>query len=323
MVTKQKTHHALGKTGKSGYQLFIWWKYKPKNKKKKTQNWTASLKCSKNKTVNLEFYIQQNNLKNEVRRIRWWRSRWTWSTSLSMDTSGIHLQTQKCMQNTSWEQTGGPDQQKRIYRPTQNSVGRRKWGKNWTCLRWVGERNIGAIVWVRGEPFKAESETADLWQPKWSENQTVLAAAIHTQDRDAGPLEGAAAWSWSLGIVEQSQSEGCCWLRRDRSRGCEGGDWCEMPVEESRAAMEARRYCWVVRRGRSHHHRLSLPTCQHWYLNTREAGPSNTWCTELQSRTPSSACGTALIYTVWPQPGKPLCAWHMEQQRRTPGKGLL
>ena len=29
------------------------------------------------------------------------RSRWTWSTSLSMDTSGIHLQKQKCMQNTS------------------------------------------------------------------------------------------------------------------------------------------------------------------------------------------------------------------------------
>ena len=28
-------------------------------------------------------------------------SRWTWSTSLSTDTSGIHLQTQKCMQNSS------------------------------------------------------------------------------------------------------------------------------------------------------------------------------------------------------------------------------
>ena len=25
------------------------------------------------------------------------------------------------------------------------------------------------------------SETADLWQSKWNENQTVLAAAIHTQ----------------------------------------------------------------------------------------------------------------------------------------------
>ena len=51
--------------------------------------------------------------------------------------------------------------------------------------------------------FKAESETADLWQPKWNENQTVLATAIHTPD-------GAVAGSWSLGIVEQSQGEGCC-----------------------------------------------------------------------------------------------------------------
>ena len=36
------------------------------------------------------------------------------------------------------------------------------------------------------EKFKAESETADLWQPKWNENQTVLAAAICTLDRNAG-----------------------------------------------------------------------------------------------------------------------------------------
>ena len=63
---------------------------------------------------------------------------------------------------------------------------------------------------VRGETFKAGSEAADLWQPKWDENQTVLATAIHTLDRDKGPLEGAVAGSWSLGIVEQSQGEGCC-----------------------------------------------------------------------------------------------------------------
>ena len=50
--------------------------------------------------------------------------------------------------------------------------------------------------------FNAESETADLWQPKWNENQTVLAAAIHTLDRDMGPLEGIVAETWSLGIVE-------------------------------------------------------------------------------------------------------------------------
>ena len=59
------------------------------------------------------------------------------------------------------------------------------------------------------ETFKAESETAHLWQPKWNENQTVLAAAIHNHDRDAGPLEGVEGGSWSLGIVEECQGEGC------------------------------------------------------------------------------------------------------------------
>ena len=58
--------------------------------------------------------------------------------------------------------------------------------------------------------MKAESETAGLWQPKWNENQTVLVEAILTLDRDACPLEGAVAGSWSLGTVEQSQGEGCC-----------------------------------------------------------------------------------------------------------------
>ena len=80
----------------------------------------------------------------------------------------------------------------------------------------MGEQKQGSdphsrtIVWVRGEPFKAESETADLWQPKWNENLTVLPAAIHTPDRDIDPLEATVAGSWSLGIVEQSQGEGCC-----------------------------------------------------------------------------------------------------------------
>ena len=63
---------------------------------------------------------------------------------------------------------------------------------------------------VRGETFKAESETADLWQPKWNENQIVLATVIHTLDRDAGPLESTVAGSWTLGVVEQSQGGDCC-----------------------------------------------------------------------------------------------------------------
>ena len=77
-------------------------------------------------------------------------------------------------------------------------------------LKQGSDPHIGATVCIRGETFKAERETADLWQPKWNENQTVLAAAIHTPDRDTGPLEGTAAGSWSLGSVEQSQGEGCC-----------------------------------------------------------------------------------------------------------------
>ena len=84
--------------------------------------------------------------------------------------------------------------------------------------------HIGALLWVRGETFKAERERADLWQPKWNEKPTVLAAAIYTPDRNAGPLEGTVAGSWSLGTVEQSQGEGCCWLWRDRLKGYEGGD---------------------------------------------------------------------------------------------------
>ena len=84
--------------------------------------------------------------------------------------------------------------------------------------------HIRAIGWVRGETFKVESETADLWQPTWNDNQIVLAAAIHTPDSNVGPLEGTATESWSLGIVEQSQGKGCCGLWRDGLRGCEGGD---------------------------------------------------------------------------------------------------
>ena len=41
--------------------------------------------------------------------------------------------------------------------------------------------------------------------------------------RNTGLLEGAAAGSWSLGIVEQSQCQGWCWLWKDRSRECEEG----------------------------------------------------------------------------------------------------
>ena len=67
-----------------------------------------------------------------------------------------------------------------------------------------------ATVRVRGETFKTESETDDLWQPKWNENQTVLVAAIDMLGRNVDLLEGEEAGSWRLGIVEQSQCISCC-----------------------------------------------------------------------------------------------------------------
>ena len=71
-------------------------------------------------------------------------------------------------------------------------------------------RPIPTVGQLSESEEKHLSETADLWQPKRNENQTVLATAIHTLGRDAGTLEGAAAGSWSLGIVEQTQFESCC-----------------------------------------------------------------------------------------------------------------
>ena len=65
------------------------------------------------------------------------------------------------------------------------------------------EPHIRAIVRVRGETFKPESETGGLWLPKWNENWTLLATAMHTPD-------GTAPGSWSLEIVEQSLGKGCC-----------------------------------------------------------------------------------------------------------------
>ena len=38
------------------------------------------------------------------------------------------------------------------------------------------------------------SETADLWQPKWNENQIVLATAMQSLDRNVGPVDGTKGW---------------------------------------------------------------------------------------------------------------------------------
>ena len=60
---------------------------------------------------------------------KWQRSRWH-GEHLSTDGSGIHLQTQKLLQDTSWEQTGNLDHCKGIYRSMQNLARQMKEEKN-------------------------------------------------------------------------------------------------------------------------------------------------------------------------------------------------
>ena len=69
-------------------------------------------------------------------------------------------------------------------------------------LKLGSDPHIGATVESEEKHLRLRVK-ADLWQPKWNENLTVLATAIHTP-------EGAVAGNWSLEIVEQSLGEGCC-----------------------------------------------------------------------------------------------------------------
>ena len=62
---------------------------------------TCSLEAMKLKDTCSYDQPRQHIKKQRHKRTKWRRSRWRWSTSVSMDTSGIHLQTQKGMQNTS------------------------------------------------------------------------------------------------------------------------------------------------------------------------------------------------------------------------------
>ena len=110
------------------------------------------------KNVCLLFRPLSRSILGTRERTRWWRSRRMWSTSLSMDTSGSYLQTQKCMQNTNREPTGVPDQKriyiffltwKRIYRPLQNSVGWRNYGGKWS-VSWTGSALGRWGNWSRG-----------------------------------------------------------------------------------------------------------------------------------------------------------------------------
>ena len=93
--------------------------------------------------------------------------------------------------------------------------------------------------------------------------------------RDCGAIPGRG-----LLLTAERQIKGM-WGRRS---------WWEMPVEESQAAVEARRYCWVTRRGWSHNHSLPPPQAS-----------LGRWTIEK----PAHQTPEALNYRVGPHPGCP------------------
>ena len=200
-----------------------------------------------------------------------------------MDTSVIHLQTQKFMQNTCWEQTGGPDRWKRICRTMQNSAGQRSLGENRSvsrtgpALRWWGYW-MGAIVWIRREAFKSEELICGSLNGMRIRRSLLQSHIPWTGTQVPWKMQwlGAGVRDWGVisgqGLLLTAER----WIEKMWGRRL----WREKPVEESRAGMEARRYCGVTPRGWSHHHNLSVPTCYHQQLSNREAGPSNAGCAE-------------------------------------------
>ena len=84
---------------------------------------------------------------------------------------------------------------------------------------------------------------ADLWQPKWNENQTVLAAAVHTPDRNTGHQKAQQLGAGVSGLWSNPRARAAIDCRETNR-----GDLREETVVGNAcggkpAAMEARRYC--------------------------------------------------------------------------------
>ena len=157
--------------------------------------------------------------------------------------------------------------------------------------------------------------------------------------RNVGLLEGAAAGSWSLGTVEQSQCESCCCLQRDGLRGCEGGDrgskclWrkARQPWKQGDTAASCIGGESITIASLSPHASIGSWTIERLThqmpdtLNYRvghHPGCSFQWLMhKLQSRTPPRVpllVPDVLIYSVGPQPGGSLYVPDVQNNRQEP-----
>ena len=146
---------------------------------------------------------------------------------------------------------------------------------------------------------------------EWESDSPCRSHTLPRQGRrSAGRCSG---WELEFRDCGATPGEGCCWLWREWIWGMWGRRlWWERPVEKARqAAMEARQYCWVTQGGGAITI-ASHPTHDSIRSWTTEAGPSNAWGTELQSRT----APRALLYVTDMQIYR-AGPWPAEQQGRT------
>ena len=194
------------------------------------------------------------------------------STSLSTDSSGIHLQTQKCRTPVESRQEYLTSRKEYI-EPQQNSVGQRNQGEkqecqqDWTCPQPVGKLKQGPIP-ISGQLYESEEKHLRL------RVRQVICGGLNgmrikqsLQQPYISQTGTQVPWKvQQLGVGDQGLWSNPRVRAAVDCRETDGGKVREETVVESSAAMHS---------GWSHHHSLSLPTCQHRQLNNREAGPTN------------------------------------------------
>ena len=244
-------------------------------------------------------------------------------------------QTQKGMQNHSWEQAGVPDQWKRIQRTTHNLVGRTR-GKNRSVSR-TGPALGRWGNWSRGLiPTSGQSSESEEKHLRLRVEQLTCGSLYRMRLRQSLP-QPHKPWTGTL-VPWKAQRLGA-------------GVWGLWSSPRARAAVDCRDTDWGDVREEimvgnasggtpgSHGSKeillshtqvvepitiATLPHGQHQQLNSREAGPSNARCTEY--RVGPHPGGPSMCLTVqsteWdPSQGAPLSAWHSCLQSGTPAMG--
>ena len=95
--------------------------------------------------------------------MRWQRSTWVWSSSVSRDTSGRHLQTQAILQKGRREQAGAPGHRRRLYAAAAAAAKLHRWQPTRLPRPWDSpgkNTGVGCHFLLQCMKVKSEREVA-------------------------------------------------------------------------------------------------------------------------------------------------------------------